>query len=634
MDIAANASPRRLALSDEDFRAIKADLAGSRPYDLGEYEVPILKVYRTWVERQLAEYAPPPEKAKYRSLLEAVAGLTDRATLVQDHWEAYRVATGRLSEYTEDLARLRDEIAALASAKDRRARDPDFQAAQRKVDDAAAEVERQSRQLDGEIQLLAADASLSTPERQQIARDGLAAMSVVLRMDLEALALAPIVVIQAVRSIPEAPRDLTFKPNGKVALQAWRAPMYLAGVQEHLERHRATLEVMTAALARALRTSVADSPGFALSESVVDQIVGITLDSFRVDLRAGADSLFYASIGTPARQSLNDGKTTFDYNGRQTKLIYSVDPIVLASARLDVALDWIRMPGVATLGLGYSTDRVYRSGGSLESTSLARSLGVSGSASDVIDAGLGFLGVQSSLRLATFTAGEVRQVIARDVSQTLATAPLRLVQKQADVGYDLLWVLRDERLKAFVEQLVVGGRYLDYSLPRVVYELKDTSRTAGVQRFEFTDSDTGAIVGRESPAQQVRSQYWMLGATARLGTGEAPRWSPFLDLGAYGGIGPTEFYFLKDAARPDTPDNRDVVREPAFVVDGHAGLGLRWRLLPRGSRARLDLRALWQADVLWSTIHRTASSDGAARSTDFGTLDVFHGPAVSLRGSL
>src|SRR5262249_1753891 len=107
-----------------------------------------------------------------------------------------------------------------------------------------------------------------------------------------------------------------------------------------------------------------------------------------------------------------------------------------------------------------------------------------------------------------------------------------------------------------------------------------------------------------------------------------------LDIGLYGGAGPTAFYFLRDGALPDTESNRDNVREAAFVFNGQAGLGLRWRLLPRGSRLRLDLRALYTANFIYSTVNRMGLVNGREVTTDFGTLDVFHGPSIAIRGSL
>jgi hypothetical protein len=450
--------------------------------------------------------------------------------------------------------------------------------------------------------------------------------------------MIPIIVIETVRSLPNAPHDMTVKLNAKIGKQVWDLPIYLGGLTEHFNRHMAAIQVMVNILSKSLNESLSDSPGMQLSESIVDQIVGITLDSFRVDLNAGGNALIYSSIGAGDKASSSDGKTTFDYRGRQTQLTYNVNPIILANARLDVSLDWIRLPGVANVGFGYSTDRAFKSGGDIQNTSLIQQLGIQGPASDVLDAALGILGVQSSVRVATFNAGTVNQVQATSISNVLSSAPLQLQQTQVDVGYDILWALNDESLKANMESLVVGGRYLQYTLPRVVYQLQDTSTVAGETHYSFFDPNTGAQVGRESPAQPVTSNYWMLGATARFGQGEAPRWSPWADVGLYGGAGPTSFYFLRPGLDPtvvanNTPQNRESESDVTFVANGHAGLGLRWRIFPRAWFFRLDLRALYQADFIYAKIHSGTTASGHATTTDFGAFDVFHGPSLALRGS-
>jgi hypothetical protein len=393
------------------------------------------------------------------------------------------------------------------------------------------------------------------------------------------------------------------------------------------------LEAMTGALAKALKTSIDDSPGFELTESVVDQIVGITLDSFRVDLHAGLDSFIYSSIGTADRTGGTNDKITVDYRGRTTKLAYKVDPIVLASARLDVVLDWIRMPGVANLGFGYSTDRVWSSGGKVESSSLTDALGIKGVASDVIDAGIGLLGIRSSVKVATFTSGTVQQVQASNVSNVIQSAPLQLKFTQIDVGYDILWALNDPNLSSFMEELVVGGRYLQYTLPRIVYEVEDTATPTqaanGEQHFTFS---------RESPPQPVESRYYMGTVSARFGQGDGPRWSPFLDVGLAGGGGPTRFYFLKPGVPLNSPDvgleaNHDNIHEASFVFNGTLAGGLRWRLLPRGTRLRLDLRLVYRADGIYAVVNREATPNGKGVRTDFGSFDVFHGPSIAFRGA-
>jgi hypothetical protein len=187
-----------------------------------------------------------------------------------------------------------------------------------------------------------------------------------------------------------------------------------------------------------------------------------------------------------------------------------------------------------------------------------------------------------------------------------------------------LWALNDDNLRSFMEELVVGGRYLQYTLPRIVYDLRDTSAIAGEQHFTFN---------RESPPQPIESRFYMATVAARFGVGEGPRWSPFLDVGLAGGGGPTAFYFLKSDAAPDVEANRDNVREPSFVFNGTLAGGVRWRLLPRGTRLRLDLRAVYRGDVVYSVVNREASANGKAQRTDFGGVDIFHGPNIAIRGA-
>jgi hypothetical protein len=163
-----------------------------------------------------------------------------------------------------------------------------------------------------------------------------------------------------------------------------------------------------------------------------------------------------------------------------------------------------------------------------------------------------------------------------------------------------------------------------YTLPRILYEL--TNSAANPNLYTFT---------RESEPQNVTSQFYMLGVTGRFGVGEAPRVSPFLDIALYGGLGPSNFYFCKDPldSGGSCPGAHDDFHEAAFVFNGGLGAGLRWRLLPRGARVRLDLRALYRADVIWSTLHRNNSDTGLERKTDFGGVDVFHGPTIAIRGA-
>lgn len=612
--------PKRLGMTDAQFRDIKADLREKYPYaGLEHAEVPVLKCYRVHIEKTMTEYGPPPEKGKYASLFDAVGALNPRTKDIKKHWIAYRDATERLAAASEDEERISSELLSLSEAQ-RRPREPELATARDKVARAKGEVLAATDAISTDSENLQSDATLLTGDRQQIARDAFYALSVAFRIELEALALIPIIVIQTVRGLPSAPRDLTYKTHLKLVRQIYRMPSYISGIKQSFTRQADLLDRMTTNLAKALKTDVDKSPGMALGESVVDQIVGITLDSFRIDVKAGAEMFIYSNIGTGDRNG-----DDYDFRGRKFKLDYQVQPIILASARLDIVLDWIRLPGAANLGFGYATDRVYKSGGKVEESTLVDQLGIDGAASDVIDAGLGILGIRSSVRVASFTSGRVNKVEATNINNTVESAPLRLKYTQIDVGYDLLWLINDDSMRAYMEELVVGGRYYRYTLPRIVYELQDTSLPGQDQKFTFS---------RETPPQPITSEFWMLTAAARFGVGEAPRWSPYLDLGVAGGVGPTKFFFLQDPNLPDTPGNRDNASEVAVGLNGGGALGLRWRLLPRGSRVRLDLRAEYRGNTIYTIVTRDAQRNGRDLRTDFGSFDIFHGPSISLRGSL
>lgn len=617
--------PRRVPMTDAEYRTIKAELRDKYPYKaLDNVEVPVLKCYRYHIENALSEYGPPPEKATYPSLLDALGSLNPRGKEVKAHWQAFEASIEELGQATE--AEDRALSASISAApKEKAARDADLSRARDRVARAEGERLRAEDKINKDSENLLADAQLSKGDRQQIARDAFTVLTVALRLELEALALVPIVTIQAIRSLPSAPRDLTFKPNLKIARQVWQLPAFVVGIRASFERQSALLQAIAGRLALALNTKVKDSPGMELAESAVDQIVGITLDSFRLDLNAGAEAFVFSSIGTPDRNGGDDVK--YDYRGRRFKLDYQVEPIVLASARAGLVFDWIRMPGAASLSFGYATDRVWKSGGEVQATSFTEQLGVTGIASDVLDAGLGVLGVRTSVKTATFTAGQLRQVSATDVTQVSASSPLRLRYTQLDVGYDILWLLDESgALRSYMEEIVVGGRYINYELPRIVYEVEDTSTVAGKKAFTFA---------RETPAQPVDSTFYLGHAQARIGVGDAPRWSPFLDLGIGFGAGPTEFYFLRDPNAANTAANREYVREVAMLVDGTIGGGLRVRLLPRGSRLRLDLRATYQANILYTILNHTDQGPtGRDREATFGTVDVFHSPSITLRGAL
>jgi hypothetical protein len=300
--------------------------------------------------------------------------------------------------------------------------------------------------------------------------------------------MLPIIAVQAARSLPKAAGELTQKPTSslKGLAQLSQVPGFIDGLKEKMTRQTRLLELMTEALAATSKTTVEATAGFALKESVVDQVVGVTFDSFRINGKAGGEAFFYKALqqDKQTQNQQGDSKVNKDYTGALRRLTYDVKPILFAAFNLDLGFDYIRLPNAAKLNFGYKTDRVFSSNGSIDNSgNLAQSIGVKGVASDVLDLGLGILGVKTAFKRASFTAGTVRyvdfnsgQAIGDPRNPTAPLeAPFQIQYTQIDVGYDIAFLLGEKAGKAYIEELVVGGRYFDYSLPRILYELENQS---------------------------------------------------------------------------------------------------------------------------------------------------------------
>ncbi len=468
-------------------------------------------------------------------------------------------------------------------------------------------------------------------DQRALAKDALIITSVLARIEMEALAMVPIISVQAARLVPNAPAIMTGMGQAleasadpsEVASDLTALPTRVTAIEERLSRQLAVLEPLGEALASYEKKNLDETAGFAWRESAVDQVAGITLDSLRVDIAGGAEAFFYSSLGSDEQRS-ND-KVSYSYTGRTRKLDYEVSPILLATAHLRVNFDWVQMPDAVGLDLGFATDRVFNSGGSIEKGNLGNELGAEGLTSEAINVGLAVLGVKTNVRIANFTAGEA---VVRDVATDaeVARAPFKFKMTQIDVGYDISFAMGEGAGRAYIEELVVGLRYFDYQLPRILYEFQDTDPSQDRANYVFV---------RQSPPQFVNSKYYMAGVTARFGPGETKQFAPFFDMALYIGGGPTDYYFLTDnlATVPDVEANRQRDSTTAIAADLGFGLGARYRVFKSGSRLRLYINGVYRAELIGSSLTAGGGSEEDNRAIDFGASDLFHGPEFTFSGA-
>lgn len=613
-----------LALQGEVAKRVKTEIESKPPYQGGEHEIPAAKVFRVHLEKvEQGALAPRKNAPMYPSVLDALATVSPSSKDLKAQFLAYDAAVNDLAEATfaqqkvvEDLRHRNVPMPPSVPADP-----PALVQAKQRTGVADGKVRAAEAALMPSIEGLAA-ASTADPVRDRIVKDSLEVLSVVLRTTLETRALIPIVEKQAARSISFAQRDLFVAERGKEAerLGLGDVPGRMLGSEAMLAHDEALLERTNVVLSGNVRVPREKTAGFLYKESIVDQVVGVNWDSFRAHAKLDGEVVFFNQVGTKG--------VSGDYTGRTRRLAYDVKPVAMVGGRVQLAFDWLHLQNAATLGGAFTTDRIFGVNGNIENSgSLGQQLGLTGLASDVLDIGAGLVGIRTRLKNATFTNGEVTEIAVDPVTGqdtgTIAKAPLQLSYTQLDVGYDVAFLLSPETVgKLWIEEVLVGFRYMSYRLPRVLYELQDVNPPGSEnQNFKFA---------RESLTQRVSTQSYLGGGTFRFGQGEGRMISLFGDVGIYGGAGPTKYALT--GGQTENP--------AALLINGSLGLGARIRLTPRKLRLRVLLEMQYHGEAIYQTIlsglRATQTADGTTyqvdKKVDFGGLDIFHGPRIQIVG--
>ncbi|XYH94573.1 hypothetical protein ACMHYB_43090 [Sorangium sp. So ce1128] len=602
-----------LRLDEDEGERLRERFEEAPPYD-GEYEVPLAKLYRVKIDEALARSREPrPAPPAFARLFDALAslaapapggGAASAASALPTAWEA-------LAEHARALATEERTVARLSAGRPLGAPDtPEIAAARGRAAARRLALAGAQRDIAGAAVALRA-ASAGQEPAATIARDALQAVSFLLRMHIEALAVAPYVVKQARRVA-----------RGKPGYGATVARA--EAVSRVLEEQQEALAACAEALSVPARTPLEDAAGFEMQEGLLEQGRAISLDAVHLRLNSDVELLFFHQLASP-----NSSGGINDYRGRTRRLAYDVDPVFMVGGRALLTYDFEHVRNAARLNAGFKTDRLFSSGGDIQyDSSLGKLIGLNGFASDVFDIGADLVGISTSLKIARFTSGDVTEIAVDPVTGrdagAVASAPFQLLVRQVDVGFDVTKLFPEAADDLYLEELLVGFRYMDYKLPRIFYALREREPGTGdVYVFE-----------RQSPAQSVTSRFYQGGFSLRMGNGEWPRLAPFGDLGLYGGAGPVRYAFPVDPAVPD--GEREVDEATMIALSGNLSLGLRLRLTSNLSRLRLltelsyNLEAVGQGIV--SSIHATRRGDETTytigRKIDIGGFDLFHGPRL------
>lgn len=640
-----------LALTDERAEELTKIIRQRAPYDELEFTIPVVRLYRFHladiIRKAQRIERDREEEADYPSLLAAMKDLIGGNDL-SDQWATYKRVVAELA-VAEDRYR---EVAREHTIEQIMSPNPPSDVVEANAEKKAAEANVQVaiQRLSNSVAALQ-KAKLNRGQHAAIAKDALQVFSVVLRVDLEALALMPFAIANMVRSLDQAPMSLltsikkrrSFESLDKLA----DLPDMAVRIQESLERQMNLAEGITDALTEVTATELASTAGWELDESAVDQIVGIALDSFHVDLNVDAEMFFFSQIGGDETRQVSEdsegNRSVKDLTGRTRRLEYSVSPIYMLGVQLHGGFDWIKIPNAASLKAGFSTDRVFSRGGNIEtSNSLGDQLGLEGVASDIFDFGLGVLGVKTNVKIATFNFGTVTELevdpisgdtgsVAEDADGDDKVADFALKYTQIDVGYDISFLVSEWARKWYIEEFWLGYRYFDYRLPRILYELEGPQ-----DNLDFV---------RQSPSQFMRSRYHMGGLKFRMGPGGSPFFHPYGDLGFFFGWGPTSYYFCDNDDTPDVedgtycgdPDNddeRQTFGGSAGAINLAFALGARFRLTPKHWPFRAHAGLQYSGELIGGFISQSQPGEEENRSIDLGSSELFHGPSLLVRGEL
>lgn len=479
--------------------------------------------------------------------------------------------------------------------------------------DAVARTEAKQAELTAAIARLHAQigrppsaADLQDPLHAQIVTDAITVTSVALRLSEEAMSLAMVVYLEASSLTPSQ----WFKGAPDSVQLAAELPGDARDIYRGLVAAAQNLKALFERLQALKDVKLADTLAYRYKAGLVNDIVGLAWDSVHLDAQGGAEAIFYSAIDD-TKSSTSGSGDTYDYSGRQTELKYHIQPIVLASFRLTTKVDlphWIEALG---LNLGYATNRIYKSGGTIEDGSFASALGVKNAFSDALDAALSVAGVHASARYAHFTHGTVDDILVADGS-TIASAPLTLDMTQADLSYDLA-----PRNGQLVHQLSVGFRYFDYSLPRILYQLDNSTPGGSQANYVYT---------LETPPQRMRTRYYMGAVTAHINRTFLGQLTPYLNLDFAAGYGPTHYYLLIDPDGLDEPANQHQTNSYSIGIGFAGALGLRWQI--GGPEARLN--AYFDVNYHFQSITSAFQpSNNGNTVVSIGETDIFHGPRAS-----
>lgn len=310
----------------------------------------------------------------------------------------------------------------------------------------------------------------------------------------------------------------------------------------------------------------------------------------------------------------NTQNVTYNYANRQKIIKYTFEPVVMTRFELSGNYHFLYF------NTHYKTDRIYHRGGSIESgPEVAAKLSKNETVSEIIKLGLGFFGIETSFRAVQFDFGRL-DVLNAATNAPLDSGNLKLNILEADLRYNFNFIKNPD--KSNLLRFFINYKYLDYALPRIIYEFQDKDGSTSVDNYE---------INRESEPQVVRTKSHILGfGIENPGLELNKNWQIPFEFGMHLGGGEADFVIGGERKNPAIIN---------YIFKVKAGLAFH---LPESSH-HWKFHILYELNTIFSILPDSGSlskifttdkstNDYGATIYSFGAYDLYHGIQFAVQG--
>lgn len=315
-----------------------------------------------------------------------------------------------------------------------------------------------------------------------------------------------------------------------------------------------------------------------------------------ISLTTSGELYFFDIIST-----IGEGESNLDYSGAQYRMEYEFEPVYLVSFQGYARWNSLK------LNAGYRTNRFLSQNGSVDrSGDPASKLTTNKVVSSIINLGISYFDLNTSFRSVQFDCGRA-DVYTANTNNLVTSGQIKMNITDIDIYYDFHPAGRNHP-----PVFSLGYKYMEYSLPRIVYYFRDT--IAGKE-------DKWVYAGETTP-QEIRTRSHMGGF--------------LLDGGGWGSDGKSRLIFATGVyfggGRTEFDLNGSRMKPFMVTVLTNARAGFWTEFGDNDTRYRVSL--MYEFNMIWTETPESDTQKNEEYSETksmytLGGLDFYHGITLS-----